>query len=78
MRAEDHAEDGGDQGFGQVELFFEQVRDQAEEGDETACGRADDVEVDYRKGRHDRLLASSRQGGYPHAERMEELGFVKL
>jgi hypothetical protein len=78
VRAEDDAEDGGDQGFGQVELFFEQVRDQAEEGDEAACGRADDVEVDYREGRHGRLRASSRQGGYPHAERMDGLGFVKL
>jgi hypothetical protein len=52
MWPEDHSENRRDQSLGEVELLFEQVRDQAEESYEAAGCRADDVKVDYGECRH--------------------------
>lgn len=38
--------------FGQIETLFEEVRDQAEQSDETPEGSTDDVEIGHRQGRH--------------------------
>lgn len=52
VRGEDDAGDQGDEGFGQVEAFFEQVGDQAEEEDEAAQHGGDGVEGVKVDGRH--------------------------